>query len=163
MHTTPTPTMRALTLALPIAAIGTMVALAHVGSAVGTRHVHPSRPVAALGSPAKARGRLRPADPAADQGVATAQPPSIQDDIKSAFAPLGPDAQAWAMRVAGCESRYDPNAVNASSGAEGLFQFLPSTWRTTPFASSSPFDPAANARAAAWLFSTSGPGAWECS
>jgi soluble lytic murein transglycosylase-like protein len=66
------------------------------------------------------------------------------------------------MNVAYCESRYHPNSVNSSSGASGLFQFLPSTWSGTPWASQSPFDPAANAMAAAWLYSHYGPGRWVC-
>jgi soluble lytic murein transglycosylase-like protein len=94
--------------------------------------------------------------------AAANQPPSIQDIIRNAFAPLGDQSVDWAEKIAFCESTYDPNAVNSSSGAEGLFQFLPSTWQGTPYASASPFDPAANAQAAAWLLQTYGPGQWEC-
>jgi hypothetical protein len=90
------------------------------------------------------------------------QPPSVQDIIQAAFQPLGDSYVDWAEKIAFCESTYDPNAVNSSSGAEGLFQFLPSTWAGTPFASSSPFDPQANAQAAAWLLQTYGPSQWEC-
>ncbi|HUZ87158.1 MAG TPA: transglycosylase SLT domain-containing protein, partial [Candidatus Baltobacterales bacterium] len=89
-------------------------------------------------------------------------PPDIAKDITDAFGPLGPAAVQWAMNVAYCESRYHPNSVNSSSGASGLFQFLPSTWSGTPWASQSPFDPAANAMAAAWLYSHYGPGRWVC-
>lgn len=72
--------------------------------------------------------------------------------------------RAWAYRVAWCESRYDPGAYNRSSGASGLFQFIPSTWRATPQgrAGLSPFDPYANAEAAAWLYRVGGPGHWSC-
>jgi hypothetical protein len=38
------------------------------------------------------------------------------------------DGLTWALRVAHCESHYDPGAVNGDSGATGLFQFMPSTW-----------------------------------
>jgi hypothetical protein len=89
-------------------------------------------------------------------------PPAIAKDITDAFSPLGAAAVQWAMNVAYCESRYHPNSVNSSSGASGLFQFLPSTWGGTPWASQSPFDPAANAMAAAWLYSRYGPGRWTC-
>jgi hypothetical protein len=89
-------------------------------------------------------------------------PPNIAQDINDAFSPLGPRAVQWAMNVAYCESRYHPNSVNSDSGASGLFQFLPSTWGGTPWASQSPFDPAANAKAAAWLYSRYGPGRWVC-
>jgi len=89
-------------------------------------------------------------------------PPDIAKDISDAFSPLGPAAVQWAMNVAWCESRYHPNSVNSDSGASGLFQFLPSTWSGTPYASQSPFDPRANAFAAAWLYSHYGPGRWVC-
>jgi len=91
-----------------------------------------------------------------------APPPDIAKDISDAFSPLGPAAVQWAVNVAYCESRYHPNSVNSSSGASGLFQFLPSTWSGTPYASYSPFDPRINALAAAWLYSHYGPGRWQC-
>jgi soluble lytic murein transglycosylase-like protein len=49
------------------------------------------------------------------------------------------------------ESRWRPWAYNPS-GASGLFQFMPGTWRGTPQgkAGMSPFDPLAAAMAAAW-------------
>jgi hypothetical protein len=89
-------------------------------------------------------------------------PPDIAKDITDAFSPLGPAAVQWAMNVAWCESRYHPNSVNSDSGASGLFQFLPSTWSGTPYASYSPFDPRINALAAAWLYNRYGPGRWVC-
>ena len=89
-------------------------------------------------------------------------PPEIAKDITDAFSPLGSAAVQWAMNVAWCESRYHPNSVNSDSGASGLFQFLPSTWGGTPYAKQSPFDPRANAFAAAWLYSHYGPGRWVC-
>jgi len=87
---------------------------------------------------------------------------AIQQIILDAFAPLGSTAQQWALRVAKCESNYNPFAVNRSSGASGLFQFLPSTWAFTPQHTQSVFDPVANAQAAAWLYQRSGPGQWSC-
>jgi hypothetical protein len=89
-------------------------------------------------------------------------PPDIAKIITDAFSPLGHDAVVWAMRIAWCESRYHPNSVNSDSGASGLFQFLPSTWGGTPWANQSPFDPVANAQAAAWLYNRYGPGRWAC-
>jgi len=82
--------------------------------------------------------------------------------INDAFSPLGQAAVTWALRIAWCESRYHPNSVNSDSGASGLFQFMPGTWSGTPWASKSPFDPVANAQAAAWLYSHYGPGRWSC-
>jgi Transglycosylase SLT domain len=89
-------------------------------------------------------------------------PPYIAKIIYDAFSPLGARALQWAINVAYCESRYHPNSVNSDSGASGLFQFLPSTWSGTPWASQSPFDPVANANAAAWLYNRYGPGRWAC-
>jgi hypothetical protein len=103
-----------------------------------------------------------PAPPPPVTAAPAAPAGSITSIIESAFAPLGAGAVGWALQVAACESGDDPGAVNPSSGAEGLFQFLPSTWRSSPYATSSPFDPVANAEAAAWLYRTSGPGAWVC-
>ncbi len=51
------------------------------------------------------------------------------------------------------ESHNDPNATNRYSGAMGLYQFLPSTWRTTPQgrAGLSAYDPVAATAAAEWM------------
>jgi hypothetical protein len=102
------------------------------------------------------------AAPAVQAAAQASVQPSVQDIIREAFQPLGDGYVDWAERIAFCESTYNPNAVNAASGAKGLFQFLPSTWQGTPFASASPFDPRANAQAAAWLLQTYGPSQWEC-
>jgi hypothetical protein len=90
-------------------------------------------------------------------------PPYIAKIINDAFGPLGPRALQWAINVAYCESRYHPNSINSESGASGLFQFMPGTWAGSPWANQSPFDPVANAQAAAWLYSHYGPGRWSCS
>jgi hypothetical protein len=89
-------------------------------------------------------------------------PAYIAQIIHDAFVSLGDRALQWAFNVAYCESRYHPNSVNSSSGAAGLFQFLPSTWAFTPWHASSPFDPVANANAAAWLYKRDGPSQWQC-
>jgi hypothetical protein len=89
-------------------------------------------------------------------------PPYIAKIINDAFSPLGDRALQWAVNVAYCESRYHPTSVNSSSGASGLFQFLPSTWAFTPWHAQSPFDPVANANAAAWLYKRDGPSQWQC-
>ncbi len=106
--------------------------------------------------------RRQPAAEAAAAAAAAARPPSMQDLIRNAFQPLGDGAVNWAEQIAWCESRYNPNAVNSDSDAEGLFQFLATTWAGTPFASASRLDPSANAHAAVWLLQTYGPSQWEC-
>jgi uncharacterized protein YraI len=86
---------------------------------------------------------------------------SIVDIINAAAARYG-QSGAVMLRVARCESGLNPNAVNRRSGASGLFQFLPSTWRTTPYAGYSVFDPWANANAAGWMWSVGRRGEWVC-
>jgi LysM repeat protein len=66
------------------------------------------------------------------------------------------------IAVAQCESSLNPNAYNGEYGASGLFQFLPSTWQTTPYASSNIFDPYASANAAGWMWSVGRRGEWVC-
>jgi LysM repeat protein len=66
------------------------------------------------------------------------------------------------IAVAQCESSLNPLAYNGEYGASGLFQFLPSTWATTPYASSNIFDPYASANAAGWMWSVGRRGEWVC-
>ncbi len=73
-----------------------------------------------------------------------------------------------ALSVIRCESRGNPAAVNASSGATGLFQFIPSTWGWASPAAGWAGYPATNAEAnvasAAWLVQSSldaGQPAWK--
>ena len=65
-------------------------------------------------------------------------------------------------RKAWCESRMDPGAVNAQTGAMGLFQFLGSTWATTPYAGRSPWWAKWNALAAGWMHHVGRGGEWAC-
>ncbi len=65
------------------------------------------------------------------------------------------------LRVARCESVLDPNAVNPA-GSYGLFQFVPSTWATTPYANEDIFDAYANANAAGWMWSVGRRNEWVC-
>ena len=55
------------------------------------------------------------------------------------------DCLAWA------ESRNTPSARNPSSGASGLLQFLPSTWRSTPYGNLSIWDASAQRLAGRWM------------
>lgn len=115
-----------------------------------------------LVSTAAAQRVRQPATPPPPTGVDPGDVAAIKQIILDAFAPLGATAQEWALRVARCESNYNPYAFNRYSGASGLFQFMPSTWAATPQHDKSPFDAVANALAAAWLYQRSGPGQWSC-
>jgi hypothetical protein len=59
-----------------------------------------------------------------------------------------------AVRVAWCESRFDPASTNLRTGAVGLFQHLPRYWderaEEAGFAGAEPTDAAASTAAAAW-------------
>jgi uncharacterized protein YraI len=90
---------------------------------------------------------------------------SVAGDIESIIAAAAQrygQSPAAMISVAQCESRLDPSAFNGNSGASGLFQFLPSTWASTPYASQSIWDPYASANAAAWMWSVGRRGEWVC-
>lgn len=102
-------------------------------------------------------------EPAAPE--APAPPPSGESDIVSiiyAAADAYGQPREDMLRVATCESNLDPTAVNQSSQASGLFQFLPSTWETTPYADQDIFDPVANANAAGWMWENGRRNEWVC-
>jgi Transglycosylase SLT domain len=105
-----------------------------------------------------------PPTPATPSPPAVAPGGSIQQDIIDAFQPLGSAAVQWGLAVARCESSYNPIAVNASSGAEGLFQFMPSTFAGTPpgRAGGSIWDPVAQSQAAAWMYTQRRQAEWSC-
>lgn len=102
--------------------------------------------------------------------VGTFRPPppaggDIEAIIRAAAAQWGADPTQL-LRVAYCESHYNPSAYNASSGASGLFQFLPRTWAANSvragYGGASVFDPVANANTAAYMFANSQAGQWSC-
>jgi hypothetical protein len=66
------------------------------------------------------------------------------------------------LRVARCESGLDWTQVTPPYQASGLFQFLPGTWATTPYANENIFDPVANANATGWMWSVGRRGEWVC-
>jgi hypothetical protein len=71
-------------------------------------------------------------------------------------------SEATLLRKANCESHLWPFAKNRHSTASGLFQFLTSTWASTPFAHFSIWNPYANALAAGWMHRTGRGGEWTC-
>ena len=92
-------------------------------------------------------------------------PGDIAAIIRAAADKYGVSADTL-LRVAYCESRYDPLAYNSVLGASGLFQIIPGTWRANSAAAgyggASVWDPVANANVAAWMFAHGQAGQWAC-
>lgn len=69
-----------------------------------------------------------------------------------------------AIRVAWCQSSFNPSAINPTTGASGLYQHLPEDWADRADAAGHPgasiFDPAANVAVAAWMLYEL-PGGWS--
>lgn len=86
--------------------------------------------------------------------------PHVTEAINLAAATYGHGTTLW--RKARCESRLSARALNNASRAAGLFQFLPSTWNSTPYAGFSAFSPYANALAAGWMHQQGRGGEWVC-
>ena len=61
-------------------------------------------------------------------------------------------SRSQAYAIAYRESRYNWKATNSSSGAAGLYQFMGSTWESTPYAKYSPYHPRWAALAAMWMW-----------
>ena len=128
----------------------------NVGGTVATRTSAPAAShvshVSHVSHPAATPHYSAPAAPASGG--------SVQSMIQSTF---GPYAGA-ALAVARCESGYNPNAVNRSSGATGVFQFLASTWAGTSYSGYSRTNAWANVHAAYQVFTRDGHSwrEWSC-
>lgn len=85
--------------------------------------------------------------------------------ISEGFASLGSRTEEVALCVAEAESAFDPLAVNPSTGAAGVFQFLPSTWASlselADHGGDSVFDARANVAVAAWTVAEYGWHPWR--
>ncbi|MHB8631844.1 MAG: G5 domain-containing protein [Candidatus Limnocylindria bacterium] len=92
-------------------------------------------------------------------------PGDIASIIRAAAAKYGVEPEQL-LRVAYCESRYNPLAYNGILGASGLFQIIPGTWRANSvsagYGGASVWDPVANANVAAWMFSRGQARQWSC-
>jgi soluble lytic murein transglycosylase-like protein len=67
-------------------------------------------------------------------------------------------APVWLISTAACESGLNPNAYNGSGPYEGLFQFLPSTFRA--HGGTDIWDPSQQAQIAATMFANGESGEW---
>lgn len=120
-----------------------------------------------------------PPEPPQSHEVASYAPETTTPPTTAANPPVGPGVEKWrgivveyfppaqverALCIMWHESRGIPTAVNTSSGASGLFQFIPSTWANMIPASlktGSVFDPRTNIAAAAWLQAAEGWTQWS--
>src|SRR4051794_11709355 len=66
-----------------------------------------------------------------------------------------------AYYIAHRESHYNYKVTNRSSGAAGLYQFMPSAWRSTPYRKYSPYNPRWASLAAMWMGKHHGYRAWS--
>jgi hypothetical protein len=77
---------------------------------------------------------------------------------------FNPEDVSRAIRIAWCESSFNPENVNPVTGASGLFQHAPDTWAARSSAAGYPgadiLDPEANVAVAAWMLYEL-PGGWS--
>jgi hypothetical protein len=69
-------------------------------------------------------------------------------------------SRSEAYYIAHRESRYNWRVTNSSSGAAGLYQFMPRTWQSTPYRKHSPYHPRWAALAAMWMWAHGGKSHW---
>ena len=112
-----------------------------------------------LSSSSPAPSNPVPTSPPAGGGGTSTQDQIIQ--IIYAAADRYGQPRADMLRVARCESNLVPTAVNPA-GSYGLFQFIPSTWASTPYSAYDIFDPWASANAAGWMWSVGRRAEWVC-
>jgi transglycosylase-like protein with SLT domain len=118
--------------------------------------------VAPTSQPAAPAPPVAPPKPTAVVGTFTPPPGSGGDGLAAIYAVFGNSSGlSWALRVANCESHYNPLAVNRYSGASGLFQFMPSTWNAN-FPGQNIWDPYAQARGALAFYNAGRQSAWTC-
>jgi soluble lytic murein transglycosylase-like protein len=104
----------------------------------------------------------RAAAPVVGTKAFTPPPGSGGNGLAAIYAVFGNSpGLSWALRVANCESHYNPLAINRSSGASGLFQFMPSTWNAN-FPGQNIWDPYAQAHAALVFYNAGRQSAWTC-
>src|SRR3954451_15345103 len=70
-------------------------------------------------------------------------------------------SKSQAFHIAWRESRYNWRATNRSSGAAGLYQFMPRTWHSTPYRKHSPYHPRWAALATMWMWAHGGYSHWQ--
>jgi len=95
--------------------------------------------------------------------VAQRLAPTAQEEYAIHLAAIAyGQSEAEMRRVADCESHFFSGAYNSSSGASGSAQFLPSTFRSTPYGHLNIFEPLANSLAMGWMWSVGRKNEWSC-
>ncbi len=96
-----------------------------------------------------------PAAPSTSSSTASTPPAPTQS--------AGSSGYAIPSYIVQCESGGNWHAVNPSSGAGGAYQIMPSTWRAYG-GTGLPQDasPAQQSAIASKIWSSAGPGAWQC-
>lgn len=84
----------------------------------------------------------------------------IQDMIRRVSNEVGVDSDLM-LRIAKCESGFNPLSKNKGSTASGVYQFIKSTW--VRYGEGSVFDPLANITAAVKLVKKNGTRDWLAS
>jgi outer membrane murein-binding lipoprotein Lpp len=115
------------------------------------------------GSGGGSPGSPPPPDPPAPSVVPGRE--AVIQLIRDQFDSLGSKTEAVALCVAEAESNFDPLAENPSTGAAGVFQFLPSTWESLSELAgrggASVFEARANVAVAAWTVAEYGWHPWS--
>ena len=116
-----------------------------------------------VGSPGESQSSSPPPSPPAP----TLAPPRhvVIALIRDRFASLGSRTTDVALCVAERESNFDPLAVNPTTGAAGVFQFIPSTWASLSQLAgrggASVLDARSNIAVAAWTVAHYGWHPWR--
>ena len=83
-------------------------------------------------------------------GVPRGASREIVDAIRDASQKSGVDFK-YMLAKAQTESSFDPRAKARTSSASGLYQFMPGTWATTPYAHRSIWSARWQSAAARWM------------
>jgi len=87
---------------------------------------------------------------------------TVAEAITLAGATHGNTSLLWALARCETGGTFSPTAKNPHSDASGLFQFMPSTFASTPYGGMSIWSPYANAMAAGWMIAHGRRGEWVC-
>jgi soluble lytic murein transglycosylase-like protein len=107
-------------------------------------------------TPTPAPAIRAPAPPPASTGTSSSGG-DVEAIITAAAQAQGVDP-SWLISTAECESGLNPNAYNGSGPYDGLFQFLPSTFRA--HGGTNIWDPSQQAQIAATMFANGESGEW---